>query len=529
MSQKLFWSISFVLSLFLVAACAPKTTRVELAEKNNTLVKSLKRSQNFLLQTRSQEQKKLQKITPKPKLNIQPVLPEFNPLENTPITLSVRDTSLADILYLIAKNAGLNLVIEPEISPENKVTIEFENTPSNLVLDKLLQAYDLAYELKDNVLYIKKYVEKTFELNFLNTATSVSIDNGGDIFGASSIGSNNQGSAGIKGNFQLTNKLSNDLSKNSIYGLIQTTVQKILGVSTQGGSANPTQDNSALDPVSGTLYVKTTPQKMQAVSKFLHTLQQKMQRQVVIDAQILEVTLSDNFRYGIDWNYFAQRLINNYAYSMDLAVNTLSQNNIPITIVTNKGSTMSASSSTSTINPIITAIREFGNVSVVASPHLLVRNGQPGLFTSGTSLRYVDSITREQNDNGVTYTVEPASVFDGIMLGVVPFIFNPDTVNLQIFPIKSLVDKTSLNLIDVTNSGDRISLPRVEVKNVNTNVIVHNGDVIILGGLIDKVGTKNDNKVPVLGDIPILGKLFRSNDHRSQIREMVIIMKVKIL
>ncbi len=531
-----FFIISMVFLLLLEVGCVPREHKIDTYVQNSTLSKRLSNVQDLVSKLRTDEEKQLQKIHKKKEIEITPILPRFNPLENTYISLSVKDTPLSDILYVLAKNAGLNLIIEPGISPENRVTIEFENVPSNLVLDKLLQAYDLTYELKDNILYIKKYEEKIFKLDFLNTITEVSIDNGGDIFGALGVTSSSGGGSnmgrGITGKFELKTKLSNKLEKDSLYGIIENTVSSILGIGGSHAQSGTGVSNSGekfvLDPVTGTLYVKASPDKIKAISRFLDGLKQKMKRQVVIDAQILEVTLNDNFRYGIDWNYLSNRLIKSHEYSLNIGISTRVQDNIPVTIIANKNPS-STLNSNYRLDSIVSALREFGNISIISNPHIVVRNSQPGLFTSGTSFRYVDSITREQSDTSTTYTVTPASVFNGIMLGVIPFIIDENTVNLQIFPIKSLVDENSLNLVDVTNGGDRISLPRVEVKNVNTNILAHNGDIIILGGLIDRVNNAQDKTVPILGNLPFLGPFFKSIDHREQIREMVIIMKVKIL
>jgi MSHA type pilus biogenesis protein MshL len=460
---------------------------------------------------------------------IEPEIPGFNPLEETPVSISVKDEPLHDVLYVIARNAGLNLVIEPGISLENKVTLSFEDTPSSVVVEKLLQAYDLAWEIKDNVLFVKRFEERTFDLGFLNVQTAVEIDNGGDVFG-SALG---EGSANMAGKFQVTASLGKGIADGSLYSFVQTSIASILagggsaGSSTAGASSG--DQYFTLDPLAGTLVVRASPQKMNAVSRFLRQLKKKMKKQIIIDAQILEVSLKDDFRFGIDWNYVAERLISGTAYSVNVGWTGAGAGTIPLTVVTKPDSAIGSHDRTSTMRTTIEALQTFGNVKVVSNPHVRARHGQPALFTSGTSENYVRSVTRQEEDGQVTYTVDVASVFDGILLGVVPFINNENEADLQIFPIKSQVDPDSLTLRDVTGDGSKITLPKIEIKNVSTNVKVHNNDTIILGGLIDKTTGKTDQEVPGLGRIPVLGWLFKGKNYTEQVRELVIIMTIRII
>jgi len=251
-----------------------------------------------------------------------------------------------------------------------------------------------------------------------------------------------------------------------------------------------------------------------------------MQRQVIIDAQILEITLNDSFRFGIQWQYLASRIAKGTNIQFRLGVTGNIDNN-PLTAIT----LSSEQSADNAWSGIIDALQTFGTVKVVSNPHVRARHGQPAMFTSGTSQSYVNEITREEDtDSGqVTYTINTAKVFDGILLGVIPFINNKQEANLQIFPIKSQVDQNSLALQEIIPNGGKITLPKVEIKNVSTNVKVHNNDIVILGGLIDKYTSKDDQEVPGLGRIPLLGWLFKGKNNIEQVRELVIIMRIKII
>ena len=541
----------FILFIFLFSACAPPKDRLKNNLGYKELTKLLEKEQKELFKARQNEIKTLEKKTSLKKI-IKPELPEFNPLEETPVSISVRNKPLHDVLYVIARNAGLNLVIEPEIDLDNTVTITFENTPSALVIQKLLEAYDLAWEVKDNVLFVKRYEEKLFDLGFLNIETSVEMNNGGDIFGSAS----GEGESGLTGNFQISSKYGQGIGQNSLYGYVQQTVASIINTSDSSSSSSTSSTSSSsggtssasstsgeyftIDPVAGTMLVRTSPRKLKAISEFLLELQKKMERQIIIDAQILEVKLNDSFRFGIDWQYLGSRIARgtNIQFSFGITGEP-GVEPPPLTAIriqppeykkNNPFNSLATTDNTWNVN-FIDALQTFGTIKIVSNPHVRARHGQPAMFTSGTSQSYVDEITREEDtDSGqVTYTINTAKVFDGILLGVIPFINNKQEANLQIFPIKSQVDQNSLALQEIIPNGGKITLPKVEIKNVSTNVKVHNNDIVILGGLIDKYTSKDDQEVPGLGRIPLLGWLFKGKNDLEQVRELVIIMRIKII
>ena len=119
-------------------------------------------------------------------------------------------------------------------------------------------------------------------------------------------------------------------------------------------------------------------------------------------------------------------------------------------------------------------------------------------------------------------------MFDGLILGVIPFIEEGGRITLLINPIKSDVDQASLEL-ENTGAGQSISLPVVHIKEISTTIALNSGDMVMLGGLIDKRHSTENRGVPILSSIPIFGYLFK-NDFKSDVtREMVIILSVNVI
>ncbi|MFA7166029.1 MAG: hypothetical protein WC124_09360 [Desulfoplanes sp.] len=514
------------LMLCVLFACSPNRDRLKAKLGYKDLYTTMKHEQDGVNQVREHERTNLETLAKKSAFVVEPELPEFNPLEENRISISVRDEPLHDILFVVARNAGLNIVIDPEINLENRITISFEDTPSSVVVDTLLDAYDLAWTVHDNVLYVRKFEEKTFALEFMNSKSDVSIDSGGDIFGSATA---EGGSNDLAGNFQVSTTMGKGIESDSLYGFLEKNIEGLIkGDDGKSGTY-------ALDPTSGHLYVKTSPKRMKAISDLVDTLRKKLSLQVVIDAQILEVTLTDGFNLGVDWNFVQDRVSNGRSYSYGLGFDSTngvgtrgaSGDTSPTALIL--GQSTSAVNSLDTIfQATINALQTFGGVTVVSNPHIRARHGSPALMTSGTTKSYIKEITRETDSDtsNVSVSTDTATAFQGVMLGVMPFILDNKSVDLNIFPITSEVD---LSNEQTFADGTTVTLPVVDVRNVTTSVRAHDGDTIILGGLIYKSGSKTDNSVPGAGEIPGLGWLFNSRVDSESVKELVIIMHIRIV
>jgi len=512
--------------LCVLFACSPNRDRLKAKLGYKDLYTTMKHEQDGVNQVREHERTNLETLAKKSAFVVEPELPEFNPLEENRISISVRDEPLHDILFVVARNAGLNIVIDPEINLENRITISFEDTPSSVVVDTLLDAYDLAWTVHDNVLYVRKFEEKTFALEFMNSKSDVSIDSGGDIFGSATA---EGGSNDLAGNFQVSTTMGKGIESDSLYGFLEKNIEGLIkGDDGKSGTY-------ALDPTSGHLYVKTSPKRMKAISDLVDTLRKKLSLQVVIDAQILEVTLTDGFNLGVDWNFVQDRVSNGRSYSYGLGFDSTngvgtrgaSGDTSPTALIL--GQSTSAVNSLDTIfQATINALQTFGGVTVVSNPHIRARHGSPALMTSGTTKSYIKEITRETDSDtsNVSVSTDTATAFQGVMLGVMPFILDNKSVDLNIFPITSEVD---LSNEQTFADGTTVTLPVVDVRNVTTSVRAHDGDTIILGGLIYKSGSKTDNSVPGAGEIPGLGWLFNSRVDSESVKELVIIMHIRIV
>jgi MSHA type pilus biogenesis protein MshL len=464
----------------------------------------IKAESEKLAEIRSQLEDALQKKNATP-LQLTPVMPVYNPLDDRTVSFSMMDEQLQMILYALAEAVGMNVIIDPGVQTEDKhLTLNFSEVPASSVLREVLSAFDLYYEIDGNVIRVKPYQERIFHLNFLNNAVNASFDVGGDVLGAGET----ETVRGLSGSFKLSGQSSDKVNP---YDVLESMVKPLIS---KGGKY-------ALNRMAGSLFVQDRPAVIRSIARLVRHFKEMESRQILIEARIIEVTLSDQYQYGIDWSVI--RNLSGAATELNEASWSLGQ-----------GLVLSGTSGEFSIGAALDALNLFGDSKVVSNPSIRSKHGKPAMISVGTSFTYKKSVETTtytgSSDNTTTTEVEVSTVFDGLILGVIPFIEADGRISLLINPIKSDVDQSSLVPEPLgAGSGESISLPKVSIKEISTTIGLHSGDVVILGGLIDKRRVTDNKGVPFLSSLPLLGYLFKDEETRDETRELVIILSVKLV
>lgn len=469
----------------------------------DSLSKAISDESERLDKTQKELRDSLEKIPPR-KVEVEPVMPTYDPLEDHIVSFSMVDEDFQWMLYSLSQAVGMNLIIDPDITKEKMlITLNFEKTPASVVLKEILNTFDLYYEIDQNVIRIKPFEERIFILNFLDVNINTSFDVGGDVLGAGET----ETATGLSGSFKLSGK---GASKGNAYDMMEGMLKRVIS---KGGKYS-------LNRLSGSLYIKDTPAVIRSISKLINHFKEMLSRQILIEARIIEVALSEGYKYGIDWSLLRKEA--KTATKITEASWALGAG-LVISGVTREFS----------IDTAIDALRTFGDTKIVSNPSIRSKHGQPAIISVGTSFTYKKSVkttsTYEETTRETT-EVEVSTVFDGLILGVIPFIEEDGKITLLINPIKSDVDRASLEPESVGARADQsISLPRISIKEISTTIGLNSGDVVILGGLIDKRNIVEKKGVPFLSSIPLLGYLFRSDAKTEEIRELVIILGVSLV
>ena len=447
-------------------------------------------------------QRSLEKSAPR-EVRVEPLMPEYDPLEDQMVSFSMIDENIQVILYSLSQAVGMNFIIDPDIiTAGKKITLNFEKVSAATVLKEILGSYDLYYEIKENVIRVKSYQEHLFRLNFLDTHIKTSFEIGGDVLG----GEEDKPASGLSGTFKL---IGTGGKGGNGYDAIEDMVKRVLS---DGGYYT-------LNRVAGSLYVKDTPAGIRTVSKLVRHFKEMLSRQILIEAQILEVALNDSYKFGIDWSAIR---------NLDDAATELTR----ISWSLGEGLLLAGTSGEWAISGMVDALKIYGDLKIISNPSIRSKHGSPSIITVGESISYKKSVQTTSFGTGIdrdfTTEVEVSTVFDGLILGVIPFIEKDGRVSLLINPIKSDVEEDSLEPVPLGN-GESITLPRVRIKEISATIALNSGDVVILGGLIDKEKLTLDKGVPFLSAIPILGYLFKDLKTFDSIRELVIILSVRVI
>ncbi|MDQ1243781.1 MAG: ral secretion pathway protein, partial [Campylobacterota bacterium] len=288
----------------------------------------------------------------------------------------------------------------------------------------------------------------------------------------------------------------------------------------------------------GIITVTSTVKQMERLEEYLKKLQDKVQLQVLIDVQLLSVTLSEGKTTGVDWSQLYK------LQDIDLAFDYISKNNL--VEMTNEGGILGTTSFDSmgpqavnnahafqmsakgSLNEVIKFLKTQGDVTSISNPKVLTLNNQAALITAGTEYFYkiISTETLSGTTSGTQSTSEDLqSVFAGVLLDITPEISDDNMITLKINPSLS---ETATD-ISTIEGADRTMPPDLRRRQLSSVVTVKDGNRIILGGLINTSNSVNVNKVPILGSIPVLSYLFKYEDKLKITQELVIVIEPRIV
>jgi general secretion pathway protein D/MSHA biogenesis protein MshL len=267
------------------------------------------------------------------------------------------------------------------------------------------------------------------------------------------------------------------------------------------------------------LITVTAPRRIhRKVYEYLENLKKEIYKQVVIEAKIIEVRLDKSHQMGIDWSDVLQRTFTGTIefgrlYHYEKFVKTITLNS-------------------QTFSLFMAALKTYGKTKVISNPKITLLNGHGATITVGENVTYINKVesTIDTETDVITYDVSTANILSGIGLGVMANIISDNEVILYITPLTSeLQEPIEYRTFGSTAQGAQVGLPRIKIRDMATLAKVKDGQTLIIGGLIDKTKVKNENKTPFLGDLPLIGRLFTYTSEQTISRELVILLRPRII
>ncbi|MGR5158868.1 pilus (MSHA type) biogenesis protein MshL [Vibrio owensii] len=324
------------------------------------------------------------------------------------------------------------------------------------------------------------------------------------------------------------------ITESDFWPMLQQAVANLIG-SGKGQSV-------VVTPQAGVITVRAFPDEIREVREFLGVSQERMQRQVILEAKILEVTLSDGYQQGINWSNLSASIGNSGSISIGRPYpgggSPGDGSDIPLlpgldAIGSLLGGQTNVTISDGNFDAVLSFMATQGDLNVLSSPRITAANNQKSVIKVGTDEYFVTELSSNagngENSNAVP-EVELTPFFSGISLDVTPQIDNKGNVFLHVHPAVIEVEE-EIKKLNLGGEFQDIQLPlaKSSIRESDSVIRAKDGDVVVIGGLMKQQNLEQVSKVPFLGDVPGLGNLFRNINNVSQKTELVILLKPTVV
>jgi len=506
------------------------------------------------------------------------MIPQMEEAKKVPeklFSIYARDSSIQDVLLAFSKESDLNIVIDPQLS--GKVTVDLKRVTLKEALDTVLSPLGWTYRTDGKFIKVLRPEVETrfFTLNYMatkrsgkrevyattsttqaqQTSTSTTISGISGVSGLPDQQTTYNPVAGARTGYTgVVSEDDVDLWKEIRKGLEALIFGFVEEKGKEGTSSekekvtwtrvDETGKRLAINKSTGVIMVTDYPVNLNRVACYIETVEASSQRQVSIEAKIMEVTLSDSHQEGINW-----KVIEGLPSSTNLAwglTDKTGKTGFPGGTSGFLNSTGTGGTTTTTTSQILTpgifkvmpygglfalgaagsqvalsdimqAIAQQGDVKVLSSPTISTLNNQKAIIRVGNqSVFFITGAVATQTT--VTQFIQPMTIDIGIILDVTPQIAEDGTIIMNIHP--SITAQTG----SVTAPDGKSTFPLLSVRETDTTVMVRDGQTIIIGGLMQEQTEEDYTGVPVLQSLPVMGPLFRFKSRTKTKSELVIMI-----
>ncbi|MFT4888051.1 MAG: general secretion pathway protein D [Pseudohongiellaceae bacterium] len=451
-------------------------------------------------------------VTPPPMVSM--------PQAATPIELYsvvVQDVPVRELLFAMARDAQINVDVSTSI--EGSVSINAIDQSLPQILQRISRQIDIRWAFeRDDYLVVEpdSPVVRNYQIDYVNiarsTSSSVNVVSG---IGGSSEETTNSSSTTL-----------NQSSANDFWNTLALNVAALIGenVEEEGGASAV-----IVSPESGIVSVRATEKQHEEIYEFIETVRTRALYQVLIEATIVEVTLSDRYQSGVDWGVLGR---DSGQVNFVQSLTGLNLNNAPNNVLT-----IDKSNGADGVAATISLLNQFGDTTVLSSPRIMALNNQTAM------LRVVDSriyfnIEVEPGFPGTATSPAIPPVFNstintvpvGFTMAVTPQISEGDKVTLNVRPTISRIlrfvndPNPALRQADVVNS-----IPEIQIREIESIMQVDSGQIAVLGGLMQDTVALDAQGLPGANRLPGIGNLFNFRDENKVKTELIIFIRPVVI
>ena len=451
----------------------------------------------------------------------------------TKYDINAHNIDAATFFAGIVQDTPYSVAIHPEVT--GAISLDLKQVALNDVFELVSELYGYDIQRKQNIyrIYPAGLRTETLAVNYLlmkrDGATQTSITSGG-VSQAQGNNSNNSGN-NFSGNSSSNSSSNNNFNSSNNNGTnistrTDTDFWKELLATLKTMIGEQPGKSVMVTPQAGLVTVSAMPDEIRAIKNFLNVSEEIVQRQVILEARIIEVSLSDGYQQGINWS---QILAN--SGSTDFQFSTTS-GSIGDGISAALGNVTSLSFINKDFSGVLSLLATQGNVQVLSSPRVTAVNNQKAVIKVGDDEYFVTDVSSQSTISSSTTSVVPnielTPFFSGIALDVTPQIDKNGGVLLHVHP--SVIETREQEKV-VTLNQEQFILPLAQSNIRESDTIIHakSGEIVVIGGLMQSMISDTESKTPFLGDIPIFGNLFKSKRQTEVKKELVILLKPTVV
>jgi MSHA type pilus biogenesis protein MshL len=283
-----------------------------------------------------------------------------------------------------------------------------------------------------------------------------------------------------------------------------------------------------INSLAGTVLVRDSHRNVEMISQFIASVTASIVRQIDLDVEIYEVALNDSSQLGVNWNYIADSLHTNFntipgTFGLGAGGGLIVQTPVYGTPPGDPG--IRAQYQHGNLSAVLDALKQQGNLRVVSRPRLRTLNNQPAVVRVGQDLPvFIRQVLQSPGTPPVITTNETIQTITvGTVLSITPQVSADGLITLDITPAVSRLVRTD------TSASGQTNAPVIDIRQASSIVRVRDGATIIMGGLVQDSSSSTHRKIPLLGDIPLLGKAFSGEYKTSERTELVFFLTPRII
>lgn len=459
--------------------------------------------------------------------------------------IDVREVEARTFFMSLLHDSEENIVVHPAVSGTLTLSLRNVSVADVLTAVRDVYGYDVRRSSAGWQVFPAALQSRMFNVNYINltregrTETRVS---SGQLRGGGS-GSSQSGSSSGSDNAAPASSQIETASRSNFWAELEQSLQLIIG-SAAGADSNGRA--VVINPHTGLVLVRGMPAELREVESFLRSLQSSITRQVLLEAKILEVELSDGFQSGINWAALGRpgsdktivggmtgggTIFGSGASDIRGQTGVLDPRalqEVQNTLASGFGGVFSLALNLNDFTAFIELLKTQGDVQVLSSPRIATMNNQKAVIKVGTDEFFVTRVSSNNTTTGTTTNTNPeielTPFFSGIALDVTPQIDHNGEIILHVRPaVSEVVDQTKT--LTVFGQTQTLPLALSSTRESDSIVRARNGQIIVIGGLMQDVQRDGKASLPVLGDLPVLGHLFRHTQQSRRKTELVILLK----